>query len=261
MSAEAVRRHELRFGVVNWVRAYVVMTRWELARLRLVLPTMAIVEVLLGAGFVLGVGLFFSGPVTTPTALYLATGVPVITLYVVGLVLLPQVVGQQKVAQVYDFNQSLPVPRSTGFVAWYSINLVVGVPGMVVSLIVAALRYHLTFQPSPVLLPAVMLVALASTAIGYAMGHASPMPMLTNVLTQVLNFFALGFSPIAFPSDRLPAWLALVNHVLPFEAMGTVMRSGLSPGLAGGAPAAYALLAAWTLGCLLVAAAAVNRRA
>lgn len=132
---------------------------------------------------------------------------------------------------------------------------------MVVSLMVAALRYHLTFQPSPVLLPAVMLVALASTAIGYAMGHASPMPMLTNVLTQVLNFFALGFSPIAFPSDRLPAWLATVNHVLPFEAMGTVMRSGLSPGLAAGAPAAYALLAAWTLGCLLVAAAAVNRRA
>jgi ABC-2 type transport system permease protein len=248
-----VRRHP---GPAAWLRSYLTMTRWQLASLRLNLPVLTCVEVLAGVGY----GLFFPGPVPARSALYLSAGVPVITLYIVGLVFVPQVVGQQKLAQTYDFVQSMPVPRSAGFATWYTMNLLAGAPGMVASLVAAVLRYHVALHVSWTVVPAAMVICLTSTAIGYAMGHAIPVPMLTMVLAQVLNFFTLGFSPIAFPADQLPAWLATLNRGLPFGAMGTVMRAALGAGPAGDAGGAYVLLAVWAAACLGVAAVAVTRR-
>jgi hypothetical protein len=38
------------------------------------------------------------------------------------------------------------------------------------------------------------------------------------------------FSPLNFPADRLPDWLAAVHRVLPFQAMGEVVRGTLCVG-------------------------------
>jgi ABC-2 type transport system permease protein len=250
-----------RLGPLNWLRSYVAMTRWQLANLRLLLPVLASIEILAGVGFVVGFGLFFPGTAPPRSVLYLSTGVPVITLYIVGLVFVPQAVGQQKLAQTYDFLQSLPVPRSTGFMAWYTMNLLAGTAGMAASLLAASLRYQAPLHVSAAVIPATMLICLTSTAIGYAMGHAIAVPMLSIVLSQVLNFFALGFSPMAFPADQLPTWLAEVNRGLPFGAMGTVMRAALTTGPVDGVVDAYLLLGVWSTAFVLLAAVAVTRRA
>ncbi len=61
----------LRTGPGYWWTSYRAMLRWELTNLRLVLPVTVMVQMLSGAGFVLGVGLFFavrsSSPSSAPT--------------------------------------------------------------------------------------------------------------------------------------------------------------------------------------------------
>lgn len=258
VGAAAVPR--LRSGPADWLRSCALMTRWQVASLRLFLPVLAAIEVLAGVGFILGFGIFFTGDVPASSALYLSTGVPVITLYIVGLVFLPQVVGMQKLAHTYEFLQAEPVPRSAGFVSWFAMNLLVGVPGMVASLIAAWLRFGVDLHVTAAVLPATLLVVLTSSAIGFTMGHAIPVPMISNVLAQVLNFAAIGFSPLAMPAGQLPDWLAELNRGLPFGSMGTIMRASLGVATPDSVAAAYALLLGWTAACLAIAAVVVTRR-
>jgi ABC-2 type transport system permease protein len=259
--AVAVSVPHLRSGLADWLRSYSVLLRWEVSGLRLHLPVLACVEVLTGVGLVLGYGLFFHGPPPSTSVLYLSTGVPVITLYVVGLVFVPQVVSQERIAHTFDYVQSMAVPRSVRFAAWYSLDLLCGVPGMVAALVAAALRFGVPLIVTPALVPAVLLVCLCATGLGYAIGHALRLPGLINVLVQTLNFYVFGFAAVTFPPSQLPGWLASVNRGLPFESMGTVTRAALGAGTPGESVVlAYLVLAAWTGVAILVAAAAISRR-
>jgi len=236
------------------------MLRWQLASFRLLLPVTAVVQILAGVGFVLGCGLFFPGSVPQRSVLYLSTGVTVINLYILGLVMCPQIVGQQKMAKTYEYIQSIPVPRSVAFLAWYTLTVMVGTPAMVISLTAASIRYHESFAVSPLVVFAVLLVSLCSLAVGYALGNAISQPMVTQVLTQVLNFFVIGFAPVCIPPEQLPGWLQTLNQFLPFESMAIVMRSALTTGGGENVPGAYAVLAVWTLACLSIAGWSVVKR-
>lgn len=250
----------LRSGPADWLRSYAVLCRWTFASLRLFIPLLVAIEILTGVGFILGFGLFFHGQIPSRSVLYISTGVPIITLYVVGMIFLPQLVSQERIAHTYDYVQSMSSPRSARFAAWYSMNLLAGVPGMIASLVAASLRYGVALHVTLAVVPATLLICLASTALGFALGHAVPMPMVTNVITQVLNFFVIGFSPVCFPPSQLPGWLVSLNHGLPYESMATVMRAAIGGMPVSGLAGAYALLCAWTAASLLVATAAVMRR-
>jgi len=83
--------------------------RWELTNLRMGLRLVTVVQILVGAGFVLGIGLFFRH-IPNSVALFVSTGVPVINIILVGLILGPQLVADQKVTEGYEFLWSLRVP-------------------------------------------------------------------------------------------------------------------------------------------------------
>ena len=138
----------IRRGPAHWGRSYLMMTRWEVVGLRLLLPITVFVQIMTGAGFVLGIGLFFDR-IPPTAALFVSTGVVVVTLATVGLVMGPQLIAAQKAQQVYDFLWSLPVPRSTAAAAWITVNTIIAVPGMVVALLVATWRYDLSIVVSP----------------------------------------------------------------------------------------------------------------
>ena len=106
-----------------------------------------IVQLLSGVGFVLGISLFFAH-IPTAAALFVSTGVPVINLLMVGMVLGPQLVADQKVNGSYEYIRSMPVTRSVTAAAWYTVCLIGGVPAMIVSLAVASLRYDLPLDVS-----------------------------------------------------------------------------------------------------------------
>ena len=111
----------LRSGLPYWWHSYRMMLRWEMTSLRMVLVIAVIVQIVSGAGFVLALGLFF-GQVPPRAALFVSTGVLVVTLITIGLVLGPQLVAMQKAEKTYDFLWSLPVPRTTAALAWVTVT-------------------------------------------------------------------------------------------------------------------------------------------
>jgi ABC-2 type transport system permease protein len=235
------------------------MTRWELSSLRAILPLIVAVQILIGGGFALGVGLLFED-IPPRNAVFLATGVAVVTLITVGLVLGPQLVANHKEADTYDFMWSLPVPRTTQAAAWVTVNAVIALPGMLAALIMGWIRFDLALIVSPAIVPAVLLTVVAATMLGYAFAHAIARPMVTQLVTQLLIFVILGFAPINVPPENFPAWLVEINRYLPFAHMAVVVRDGLTEGLVTDVGFSYLVLGAYTVASVAIAAWVVGRR-
>lgn len=227
--------------------------------MRLLLPITILVQFFTGAGLVLGIGLFFE-QLAPETVLYLATGAVVISLVTVGLVLGPQLVAQQRLAGSADYIASFPVPRSSALVAWIGLNLMIAIPGMVGAVLVAQWRYGAEFSVSWLLVPGTLLTLTAGALIGYAYAYALPEPQMIGVISQVLIFVIFGFSPISYPAENLPDWLAQLHQFLPFVHMGDVVRAGLTTGIVTSVGLSFVVLAIWTGAAGVVAAMAVGRR-
>jgi ABC-2 type transport system permease protein len=235
------------------------MVKWELTSLRLVIPTATAVQILTGAGFIFGIDLLFGG-LDQRSALYLSTGVLVITLITVGMVMGPQFVAQHKAADQYDFLWSLPVPRTTAALAWLTINSIIAIPGMVIAVLAALWRFDLPLSITPAVVPAVAIVLLTGTMVGYAFAHAISSPVAIQLISQVLIFVILGFSPINYPIDRLPGWFATAHEWLPFHHMAEVIRAGLTDGLVGDVTRSYLVLGGWAVLAVTTTALVLGRR-
>src|SRR5699024_2974067 len=103
------------------------------------------------------------------------------------------------------------------------------------------------------------LVALMATAVGYAIA-VSMKPMLAQLLTQVLVFFVLLFSPITFPASQLPQWFQTVHQVLPVQAGADLLRAGLASQDFTASGTDLAVLGAWTLAGIAITLRALVRR-
>jgi len=227
--------------------------------MRLVVPVATAVQILTGAGFIFGIDLLFGG-LGKEAALYLSTGVLVITLITVGMVMNPQFVAQAKASDQYDFLWSLPVPRTTAALASLTINAIIALPGMAIAILAALWRFDLPLVVSPAIVPAVLIVLLTGTMVGYAFAHAISSPLAINMISQMLIFFILGFSPINYPIERLPWWFAAIHQWLPFHHMAQVVRGGLTEGLVDGMTRSYLVLGAWSIIAVIGTAAVLGRR-
>ena len=93
------------------LRSYELLVTWHALRKKAYLPLMMAVQTLFSLGIVLGYPLLF--PTLDRTSIYLiATGAPAISMISVGLVALPQTVGEQKTEGSLAYMRSLPVRLS-----------------------------------------------------------------------------------------------------------------------------------------------------
>ena len=243
---------------MNALHSYLLLIRLQTLRLKGFLPLAMVVQGLFAIGIVAGYPLLF--PELDPvTMLFLATGAPAITLITVGLVAVPQVVSQAKTQGTLEYMRSLPVPRMVYLLADLTVWLLIILPGLVFALVVASLRFDLTFQVSPLVVPAFLLVALTASSVGYAMACVLP-PMVAVLLTQVLVVFVLMFSPLNFPPERLPEWLQAIHAALPVQAMGEVIRGTVAASTFPLTAGPWLLLLAWCVGGLGVTYATLRRR-
>ena len=240
------------------LRSYSLLVTWQALRKKNYLPLMMAVQTLFSLGIVLGYPLLF--PTLDRTSIYLiATGAPAISMVSVGLVALPQTVGEQKAEGSLAYMRSLPVARLAFLVADLTVWLAIVIPGVVLGVIVGAWRFGLDLQVSPLVAPAVLMVALTATCVGYAIASVLPY-MLTVIITQALVVFVFMFSPLTFLPDKLPGWLEAIHRVLPVQAMGEVTRGTLAPNEFGLPLSAFVTLAAWCVLGFGVTYATMSRR-
>ncbi|BCB89995.1 ABC transporter permease [Phytohabitans suffuscus] len=241
------------------LRSYALLVKWTLLRLRSTLPLLLLLQTLIGIGIVIGFS-FLVPEADAGTALYLSTGALTIGLITVGMVAAPQLVAQQKLSGAFDHQRVLPVPRLAILAADASVWVALTLPGLAAALGVAVLRFDLHFTLSPLVVPAVLLVALCSTAIGYGVAYAAR-PEVALALTQLILFVALMFAPVNYPADRLPRWLAAAHEWLPFTYMAQSIRETVDVPAGGVSVLPFAVLALWSAAGLVVTYHVMTRRA
>jgi ABC-2 type transport system permease protein len=241
-----------------WLRSVFLLVRWSALRQRSQLPLSLLVQTGLAVGIV--VGYAFLVPHMDPvTALYLSTGAPVVGLITVGMVLVPQNVGAAKRNGVFDFNRSLPVPRSAMMAADTVVSVALCLPGICGALVIGNLRFDLHLRFGVMLVPAILLTAVTAAAIGYGFGYALK-PGTSELVSQTVVFVALMFAPINYPASRLPDWFADVHRFLPFKYMAEAVRGTLAPPPGGIPLTPFLVLAAWCVAGLAVSLRIMSRR-
>ena len=241
------------------LRQLPLLLTWQARRLASALPLLVVVQVLLSVATVIGYGLLVGRPAPAQ-ALYLATGAPTVSLVMVGLVMTPQLVVQSRTEGSADWMRTLPVPRELFLAADLLMWTLVALPGVVLGVVAGVLRFHVHLAPTWWLVPTALVVSLTAAAVGYAMAWLLP-GQVAQLMSQVLVFVVLLFSPVSFPADRMPVWLQHAHHWLPIEPMAQAVRAGLAPGSFSVPGRSVAVLAAWCVLCVGGAAWALRRRA
>jgi ABC-2 type transport system permease protein len=230
---------------------------WQFHRFKRFLPMIVVIQVALAFGIVYGLA-FLIPHIDPTTALYLATGAPTITLLVMGLTIVPQEVSQGKLTGRFAYFSALPIPRLATLASDVCFWLLAQLPGTVLALIVAAIRFDFALHISWTIVPAVLLVAFSGASIGYAVAMLLQ-PQVAQQLTSFISIGILLFSPINFPLERLPGWLQEVHRLLPVKYMGDLIRWSLTGGGAG-STAAFIVVSAWCAAGLLVSYRLAVRR-
>lgn len=241
------------------VRQTLLLAQWQFRRQSQALPLIVVVQVFLSIATVLGYGLLIGNP-SPEFALYLATGAPTITLISVGLIMTPQVVAQSKTEGSLDWMRTLPVPRWTFLASDLLMWTLIALPGMVLGIVAGVMRFDVQLSIAPWLVAAALLVSLTSASVGYAMASVLP-PMLAMLMTQVLVFVVLLFSPVSYPASRMPEWLQHAHEYLPIEPMAQVVRAGLANADFSVPGRSIVVLGVWCVASVAAALAALRRRA
>jgi len=249
----------IRSGVGFWLASYGNMLRFDMVNLRIYLGLVLVVQILMGGGMAYMYGFYF-GDISNVARTFIVTGIPALALIPVGFVMVPGAIMNHKIKDTYDFVWSLPVPRLASAAATYTLFTTLAIPGTIVSLWIAHIRYAVTLDISWSIVPAILLTSLMATSVGFSFAHAIPEPRLTNLVTNLIIFLALMFSPIVVPINQFPGWWAAVHRVLPFYHMANVIRAGLSTGLVDSVATSWLVLAIWTCLSWLLAAWVVGRR-
>jgi ABC-2 type transport system permease protein len=229
--------------MTEYARACWLLFVWQFHRFKRFLPMIIVIQVALAFGIVYGLA-FLIPHIDPTTALYLATGAPTITLLVMGMTIVPQEVSQGKLTGRFAYLGALPIPRLATLATDVTFWLLAQIPGTVLALVVAAIRFHFALHIGWGIVPTVFLVAFSGASIGYGLAMLLQ-PQVANQLTSFMSIGILLFSPINFPMARLPGWLQAVHRVLPVKYMGDLVRWSLTGRFGSSVGLAFAVVAAW----------------
>lgn len=234
------------------------LTQWQFRRQANMVPLLIVIQVFMALGVVIGYGLLV-GDLAPELALLMATGAPTITLVIVGLIMTPQMLSQSKMEGSLDWMRTLPVPRVLFLISDLLVWSLIALPGMVLGIIAGVLRFDVDLSIAPWFVFATLLVSLTAASIGYGMASLVP-PAVAQLLSQVLVFVILLFTPVSFPASRMPEWMQTAHEWLPFEPMAQLIRSGLASDTFSMPGRSLVVLLAWTLVSVLGANWALRRR-
>jgi ABC-2 type transport system permease protein len=244
--------------MARWFRSYFLMVKWVFLSYRPWLSLFFAVQICIAVAFIYGMSYFY--PVITPeVAKFLITGAPTIILLTTGLVMIPQTVASARTEGTFDYIWSLPVPRMAHIAADTTVMIGTTLPSIILAVILGALRFEFSLDATLLVIPAVILISISGSFIGYSIAFAVPKPMMVNVITQIMVFIVMMFSPVMFPPERLPQWMQSIHIVLPIQYMADLMRGTLTD-LPVNLGLAFAVVGAWCAVCFGLTYMMVRRR-
>ena len=244
--------------MIEALRGYGLLLRWEFLRFRTQLLLIIVVQVLLGAGVVYGMALLLPN-ISPRSALYLATGAPTLSLLILGITVVSQEVARSRDMGRDEYQRALPLHPLAMLAATVTFWLLANLPGTALSLFVAKLRFGIRLDISALVLPVIALVALTAATLGYALAQT----LSPRAMQQISSFISIGillFSPINFPSERLPETLQTVHEVLPVAHMADLMRWSLAGQPTEDPGTAFAVTGAWCAAGLAISYRVATRR-
>lgn len=241
----------------RWVTSWLALVRWSVIRHAYFLPVVAAVQVLFSVAVIYGIPLMLPA-VDETTARYVSTGTWTLCTLAVGCVLAPQLLSVSKVEGLLDYQRTLPVPRSALLMSDVPVWLVIALPGIVSGIVAAQLRFSGYITVTLTVVPVILACQVTVLLIGYALTFWLPADA-SSLATQVILIGSLLFSPIVYPSDRLPGWLVTVHGYLPFVPVSRVIRHFSFP--TDGVPLApVSVIVVWTVVAYVLCLAALSRR-
>jgi len=234
------------------------MCRWTFLSSRPWLTLNLAVQLGLAVGMIFGIGYFYP-QMTSSIAKYLTTGAPTLVLLTVGMVIVPQVVASMRSEGTFDYIWSLPVPRMAHIAADATNMFGSMIPGILLSIILGKYHFGFDLNVSWLVLPGILLIASCATFVGYSIAFAVPKPMMVNIITQLMIFFVMMFSPVMFPAAQLPQWLQSIHQVLPIQYMADLMRGTLTD-LPSNLGLSFTVVGAWFVAGFFITYFMVRRR-
>ncbi|WP_435113403.1 ABC transporter permease [Nocardiopsis synnemataformans] len=235
------------------------LLRWTMAQTGAMMPLFIVVQAAIAGAVVVGFGLLIPD-IDTPTAELLSTGAPTILILVIGLVLCPWGVASARTSGTLTYQRALPVPRPLLLISDLIVWLVIALPSIPVTVLVAYLRYGIDYSFDWLLLVgAFVLTTVMAVSVGYAIAVLLS-PALSQLVSQVMVFFVMLFSPVTFPAEQLPNWFQAVHDVLPFQAAADLLRAGLLSDRFEPSGHALVVLLVWCLLGLTISVRSIIRR-
>ena len=244
--------------MTRYLRSYFLMLKWQAFSQKPIIPLNAVVQIMVAVGFIIGLSYFYP-QLDASTARYLTTGAPTIILLMVGLVLLPQIVAGSRKEGTFDYIWSLPVPRMVYIAADATIWVAATLPGVILALVMGSAYHHFSLDISPLVVPAILLVAASGVFLGYVIALWPPKPEIGSLITQILVFLIMLFSPIMYPASQLPGWLQNVHKILPFQYMADLTRGTLT-NLDVNLERAFLVVGVWCIAGFVATLLLVRRR-
>ena len=176
----------------SMIKELFALVGWSLLRHKYLLPVFTLTQVFLSLAIVYGLALLIPD-VNNQTAIYLSSGATTLGIIAVGRVLAAQIVSTAKQEGIMSF-------------------------------LAAYLRFDVQIRFSMKALAILSLIQLCMISIGFALAYWLT-PNVVGLATQIIMIGGLLFSPITYPTDRLPSALVNFFEFLPFVPSSNLIRS------------------------------------
>lgn len=186
------------------------------------------------------------------SALYIITGSLTQSLTSAGMLSLGQEIGSMKNSAIFDHYAALPISKVSFVAALVSKALLFALPSLVFSLLFAGLVLGIRLYLNPYVFVAVLLGGYSLVGLGAMVGFYSKTGRVAGLATQYISPIITFLAPVFVAKESLPRFLQVTSTILPTTYVASAFRHALSGETSAGLMRDLVVLAAWTIGSLLL---------
>jgi ABC-2 type transport system permease protein len=244
---------------VKGTREFLILVRMHLLMHRAFFVIMGVVMLAFPLGFVLGMGYLIPN-ISQSTATYITIGSAAQAIITVAAVGLPQMLSEARHEGRLDYFLAMPISREAFLLSYLAESMILATPGVIFAIVLGWWHYDLSLHFEATVILVAVLAMLATAGAGMAMAVLVPHMQVVNLLTQLLIFYFIFFSPVLLPIEQLPVALQWTSWLLPPGYAADAMRATLTDLPDTNLARSLAALAGFGVLSVAVSSFAVRRR-